>query len=260
MFSIYTSESVCAGHPDKIADQISDSVLDAALAIDPLSRVAVETMVGKDICVLMGEVTSKAKLDYEKIARKEIRRLGYTKKEYGFWDKSRVELFIHEQSPEIAQGVDDEGAGDQGLMFGYATTDTKELMPISIQMAHHLAEKIDQVRESKVLPYLRPDGKTQVSISYKNGKPHTIETIIIAVPHSEKVQLEQVKQDVYKKVVLPVIKKYDVGFKNLTYIVNGTGVWHKGGPASDTGLTGRKIVVDTYGGIARIGGGTSLES
>lgn len=255
MKTIYTSESVCSGHPDKICDQISDAILDEALRQDSNSRVAVEALVGENICVLAGEVTSKETLDYQQIARKTIKRLGYSKEKYGFSEKSKIEVYIHNQSSEIAQGVDDLGAGDQGIMYGYACKDTDSFMPLPIIMAHQLAQRIDEVREEKILDYLRPDGKTQVSIEYKNGKPKNIETIIIAVPHSEKVMLAQVKKDIYRKVIVPIIKKHKIGIKGMNYVINGTGVWHKGGPASDTGLTGRKIVVDTYGGIARIGGG-----
>lgn len=251
----YTSESVCSGHPDKICDQISDAILDEAIKKDKNSRVAVETLVGKNICVLCGEVTITGSLDYKKIAQKVIRRLGYLNEKFGFSDKSKIEICIHNQSLEIAKGVDEFGAGDQGMMYGYACTDTACLMPLPILMAHELAQKIDEVRKNKILKYLRPDGKTQVTVSYKNGVPKNIEAIIIAVPHSEKIPLEEVKADIYQKVILPIIEKNKICFSDLKYIFNGTGVWHNGGPASDTGLTGRKIVVDTYGGMARIGGG-----
>lgn len=253
--NIQTSESVCAGHPDKICDQISDAIVDGALLHDPNSRVAVETLVGSNICVLAGEVTSKVNLDYEQIARNMIRKLGYTKDTYGFSDKSPMRIHIHNQSVEIAKGVDKLGAGDQGIMYGFACRDTKNFMPLPIQIAHELAQRIDEVRVKKILPYLRPDGKTQVSIRYKNGIPESIETIVIAVPHSPKIKLEEVRKDIYKYVLLPIVRKYDVSYSQMKYIVNGTGVWHKGGPASDTGLTGRKIIVDTYGGMAHVGGG-----
>lgn len=255
MKTLYTSESVCSGHPDKICDQISDAILDEALRQDSSSRVAVETLVGKNICVLAGEVTSKGKLKYEQIARNVIQRLGYINDSFGFSDKSDIKVYIHNQSPEIAQGVDALGAGDQGIMYGYACCDTKSYMPLPILMAHQLAERIDEVREKRILKYLRPDGKTQVSIRYENGKPKHIETIILAVPHSEHIKLNQVKEDLFKNVILPIVKKHPISYRDMNYIINGTGVWHKGGPASDTGLTGRKIVVDTYGGLARIGGG-----
>lgn len=251
----FTSESVCAGHPDKICDSISDAILDAILAKDPNGRVAVESLVTTNTCVLAGEVTTKAKIDYEKVARQQIKRLGYTIPQIQFSSKADVTVKIHSQSPEISQGVDDAGAGDQGMMFGYACTETKELMPLPIMLAHRLAQKIDEVREEQVLPYLRPDGKTQVTITYENGKPVGVESLVLAVPHKESISLEQVTDDLHKKVVTPVLKKFGYTFAKKDMIVNGTGVWHIGGPHSDTGLTGRKIVVDGYGGYARVGGG-----
>lgn len=253
---IFTSESVCAGHPDKICDQISDSILDAALQKDALSRVAVETMVGTDLCVIMGEVTTRARLNYEQIAKNMISKLGYDKKEYGFSSNhSKIEVHIHEQSTEIAEGVDDKGAGDQGMMYGYASNETTQLMPMPIAIAHKLAQRIDEVREESILAYLKPDGKTQVSIGYINGVPKIVTGIVIAVPHQKKIQLLQVKKDILKNIVVPVLEEFHIPYQDCLYVVNGTGVWHNGGPASDTGLTGRKIVVDTYGGIGRIGGG-----
>jgi S-adenosylmethionine synthetase len=251
----FTSESVCAGHPDKICDSISDAILDAVLEKDKHGRVAVETLVTTNTCVLAGEVTTTAKVDYEKIARKQIKKLGYTIPQIHFSGNAEVTVRIHSQSPEISQGVDDSGAGDQGMMFGYACTETKELMPLPIMLAHRLAERIDEVREEKVMPYLRPDGKTQVTISYESGKPVGVESVVMAVPHQEKVSLEEVSRDLYRQVVKPVLKKFDYTFPEDRVIVNGTGVWHIGGPHSDTGLTGRKIVVDGYGGYARVGGG-----
>lgn len=253
--TLFTSESVCSGHPDKICDQVSDAIVDAVLEKDPKGRVAVETLVTEAKIVLAGEVRTKAKVNYEKIARHVIKDLGYTNPHFRFGNTSSVEVYIHEQSPEIAVGVDNEGAGDQGMMFGFACNETPELMPLPITLSHRLAEKIDGMRTSKKIPYLRPDGKTQVSIEYKNGKPNSITNVVIAVPHDEKVQLNEVKHDVYKKVVAPILKKYGFVIKEDQLIVNGTGVWYIGGPASDTGVTGRKIVVDTYGGYARVGGG-----
>lgn len=252
---IFTSESVCSGHPDKICDQVSDAIVDAVLAQDPKGRVAVETLVTEERIVLAGEVNSKAKVDFEKVARKVIKDLGYTNKKFKFTDKSPITVAIHHQSPEIAVGVDVDGAGDQGMMFGYACNETPELMPLPITLSHRLAEKIDDARTKKILPYLRPDGKTQVSILYKNGKPKKITSVVLAVPHDEKVELDTVKSDLYKKVVVPVLKRYKLTFPEKDIIVNGTGVWHIGGPSSDTGVTGRKIVVDGYGGYARVGGG-----
>lgn len=253
--TLFTSESVCNGHPDKICDSISDAIVDAVLAKDPKGRVAVETLVTEEKVVLAGEVTAKAKVNYEKVARDVIKDLGYTNSHFRFTHKSSVDVFIHDQSPEIAVGVDNEGAGDQGMMFGFACNETPELMPLPITLSHRLAEKIDEVRTSQKIPYLRPDGKTQVSITYKNGKPDSIPTVVIAVPHDEKVELSEVKHDIYKKVVSSILKKYGFAIKEDQLIINGTGTWYIGGPASDTGVTGRKIVVDTYGGYARVGGG-----
>lgn len=251
----FTSESVCAGHPDKICDQISDAIVDAILAKDPHGRVAVETFVTFGRVIIAGEVRTTAKVDYEKLARSEIKRLGYTDLSQDFTEASPIEIYVHEQSPEIAVGVDHQGAGDQGMMFGYACTQTEEYMPMPIAIAHSLAKKIDDTRESKELGYLRPDGKTQVTIEYTNGKPKGIQTVVIAVPHKEELSLEQVKRDVYTHIVLPVLEQYHFSIQPSQLIVNGTGVWYHGGPAADSGLTGRKIVVDTYGGYARVGGG-----
>ncbi|MEI6533532.1 MAG: methionine adenosyltransferase [Candidatus Roizmanbacteria bacterium] len=252
----FTSESVCAGHPDKVCDQISDAIVDAVLEQDPHGRVAVETLVTIEKVVLAGEVNAQAKVNFEKIAREEIKRLGYTDQILNFTDKSSIDVLIHQQSPEIAVGVDQDGAGDQGMMFGYANDDTEEFFPLPITLAHRLAERIDTVREDKTLAYLRPDGKTQVTVQYdKKGKPIAISPLVIAVPHKEDISLEQVKRDLYTFVVTPVLSSYGFGIDEEDVIVNGTGVWHIGGPASDTGVTGRKIVVDTYGGYARVGGG-----
>jgi len=255
MKNTFTSESVCSGHPDKICDQVSDAVLDEAFKVDKYSRVAVETMVTKNFLVMAGEVTTKAKLNYKKIAQKVIRDLGYTIPALNFSEKSKIVVKIHTQSPEIAVGVDDLGAGDQGCMFGYASDETKELMPLPIMLAHRLAMEIDELRNSKHLPYLRPDGKTQVTVGYERNIPKTIENVILAVPHQEKIELAQVKEDLFNLLVSPILKEYNFKIKRDQLIVNGTGVWHIGGPASDTGVTGRKIIVDTYGGMARVGGG-----
>ncbi len=251
----YTSESVCSGHPDKICDQISDAILDEALKKDKFSRVAVETMVSKNFVALAGEVTTKAKLKYKSIARKVIYDLGFKNKKLGFTYKSPIVVKIHTQSPEIALGVDKLGAGDQGMMYGYATDETKEYMPMPIMIAHKLAMKIDELRETRRLPYLRPDGKTQVTMAYENGKPISVKMVVLAVPHSEEVKLEEVKEELYKNVVVNVLTGYGLKIKKEQLIVNGTGVWHIGGPVSDTGVTGRKIVVDSYGSFAHVGGG-----
>lgn len=252
---IFTSESVCAGHPDKICDSISDAILDELLKIDPNSHVGVETMAGYRKLILAGEVKSKAKIDYEQIARRQIKRLGYTHPEWNFWDGVEIINLIHTQSPEIAVGVDKEGAGDQGMMFGFACRETKTLMPLPIMIAHRLAQRVDEVREKKILPYLRPDGKTQVTIEYKNGLPYKVLQVVIAVPHEEKIKLAQVKKGLYKNVVTKVLDEFNLKVFEKDFIVNGTGIWHMPGPASDSGLTGRKIIVDTYGGYARVGGG-----
>lgn len=253
----FTSESVCAGHPDKICDQISDAIVDAVLSQDPNGRVAVETVAAWGRVMLAGEVNTTAKVNYEKIARDQIRRLGYNIDILNFTHKSPIEIYIHEQSPEIAVGVNNEetGAGDQGMMFGFACTETASLMPLPITLAHELAQAIDQAREKKTIPYLRPDGKTQVTVEYKDGKPHKVTHVVLAVPHEEKIKLTQVKKDLFAKIVTPVLAKYGFKISSKDLIVNGTGIWHIGGPTSDAGLTGRKIVVDTYGGYARVGGG-----
>jgi S-adenosylmethionine synthetase len=252
---IFTSESVCSGHPDKVADSISDSILDAVLKQDKFGRVAVETLVTKNKVIIAGEVTANAQIDFAKIARKRIKDLGYIDPALNFSYESDIEVYMQKQSNEIAKGVNKKGAGDQGMMFGYACTDTKELMPLPITLAHRLAERLDEVREKNILNYLRPDGKTQVTVEYKNGKPVKILQVVIAVPHSEKVKLEKVKPDIYKQVVAKILTEYGFSVDIKDLIVNGTGVWHMSGPATDTGVTGRKIIVDTYGGFARVGGG-----
>lgn len=254
-YSTFTSESVCSGHPDKICDQISDSILDAALQQDKNSRVAVETLVTKNFVALAGEVTTKGRLSYKKIAQNVIRKLGYTKHHLHFTDESPIVVNIHTQSSEIAHGVDNLGAGDQGMMFGYACTETPTFMPMPITLAHELAQKIDELRESGQLPYLRPDGKTQATVRYEKGIPKSIDQIVMAVPHDEETGLKQVFDDLYKYAVMPVLEKYHFSLTPGQLVVNGTGIWHIGGPASDTGVTGRKIIVDTYGGYARVGGG-----
>ncbi len=251
----FTSESVCAGHPDKVCDQVSDAIVDAVLTEDNYGRVAVETAVTYNHMLIAGEVTTHAKIDYKKIAREQIKKLGYTDDILHFSYKSPIDVHVHEQSPEIAVGVKKKGAGDQGMMFGYACTETKELMPLPITLAHEITKKIDEVREKKILPYLRPDGKSQVTVEYENGKPKRVSAIVVAVPHEESIHLPQVKKDIYKKVIVPVLTQFGYSISLKDFIVNGTGVWHIGGPASDTGITGRKIVVDTYGGYARVGGG-----
>ncbi|HEX4662649.1 MAG TPA: methionine adenosyltransferase [Candidatus Saccharimonadales bacterium] len=251
----FASESVCAGHPDKVCDQISDAIVDAVLAQDPNGRTAVEVLASANQLTLAGEVTTRAVVDFEAVAREQIRRLGYTNPDWGFHDGCEIKNFIHQQSPEIAVGVDADGAGDQGMMFGFATRETPELMPMPIALAHALTRAIDTARETKLIPYLRPDGKAQVVVKYVDGKPQSVSHVTIAVPHAEDIMLMQVKTDLLAQIVQPILSQYgfEVGEENL--IVNGTGVWYVPGPYSDAGLTGRKIVVDGYGGFARVGGG-----
>lgn len=252
--SQFASESVCAGHPDKVADQISDAILDALLAQDPQSRTGIEVLVGHNRVVLAGEIKTKATINIEQIVKDQITRLGYTKPEWGFSHESPIENYLHQQSPEIAVGVDDHGAGDQGMMFGYATNETPEYLPLPITLAHALTRALDTARESTI-GYLRPDGKAQVVVNYQDGKPVSIEHVTIAIPHSEDVTIEQVRQDIFEKIVLPTLAKYGHKIDGSQLIVNGTDVWYTPGPSSDAGLTGRKIVVDGYGGFARVGGG-----
>ncbi|MFI5270954.1 MAG: methionine adenosyltransferase [Candidatus Saccharimonadales bacterium] len=257
----FTSESVCAGHPDKICDAISDAILDAALAQDPNSRTGIETVAGANRIALFGEIKTKADLNFEKIVKDKVVELGYTNPLWGFSNESEFSNDVHRQSPEISMGVDQAGgetlgAGDQGMMFGYACNDTPELMPLPIALAHALSRRIDEARINKDLPWLRPDGKAQVTIRYEKGKPVSVEKLVLAMAHDEKVTAEQVRSDAIKHIVLPVLKSYKFELpKDENITINGTGLWHIPGPESDAGLTGRKIVVDTYGGFARVGGG-----
>jgi S-adenosylmethionine synthetase len=252
----FTSESVCAGHPDKTADAISDAILDAALGQDPRSHTGIETIVGANKIALFGEIKTAAKLNFEEIARDKIRELGYTNAAWFFGPDSEFSNDVHRQSPEIALGVDQDGAGDQGMMFGFAIDETPELMPLPIAIAHALARRIDEARESGELSWLRPDGKAQVTVRYEKNKPIGIEKVVLAVAHDEKASAEQVRADAIKQIITPVLEHYKFSLpKDEDIIVNGTGLWHIPGPESDAGLTGRKIVVDTYGGYARVGGG-----
>lgn len=255
-FTYFTSESVASGHPDKICDQISDAIVDAALTIDPKARVAVETLVTKNRTVLAGEVTTPKKLPYETIARTVIKDLGYTNGIYNFSYKSPISIYIHEQSPDIAVGVDNGGAGDQGMMFGYATKETPEFMPMPVILAHRLVARMDELRKAKKLPFLRPDGKSEVKVVYKNGKPIGVERVVLAVPHKPEISNGQLKHALYTHVIKPVVLQYKLRPPSeANVIINGTGRWEIGGPAADTGVTGRKIIVDTYGAMARHGGG-----
>jgi S-adenosylmethionine synthetase len=251
----FASESVCAGHPDKVADAVSDAIVDAVLSQDPTGRTAVETLVAHDRIIVAGEISTTAKIDVDAIVRQKIADLGYIHPEWGFSNESPLENYLHQQSPEISVGVDDFGAGDQGLMFGYATNETPEYLPLPITLAHALTRAIDEVRESGTLPHLRPDGKAQVVVRYEDGKPVGVEHVTVAVPHDEKISLERVRSDIYAKIITPVLKRYGHVISEKDIVVNGTGVWNTPGPSSDSGLTGRKIVVDGYGGFARVGGG-----
>src|SRR3989344_628225 len=251
----FTSESVCAGHPDKICDQISDAILDAAISVDKHSHVGVEAMVGKDFVALVGELKTKAKLDFKKITKNVIKKLGYTDPELKFTFNSPITVKVHTQSPEIAVGVDDEGAGDQGMMFGFACSDTKNYMPLPISIAHRLVMKVDEIRINKKLDYLRPDGKSQVTVGYNKFKPVSVEQIVMAVPHLKSVSISTVKNDIFNYVVKPVLNEFGYKITLKEFMFNGTGVWDFSGPAADSGVTGRKIVVDSYGGMCHVGGG-----
>lgn len=254
MPQFFTSESVCAGHPDKVADQISDAILDEVLSADPKGRAAVETLVTENKVVLAGEVDAWAKIDYAAVARREIRRLGYTNGHFGFSDRAQVEVLIHEQAAPLAKNAEAKGAGDQGMMFGFACTETPEMMPLPITLANRLAEKLDLVKTNG-LTYLRPDGKTQVTVEYENSRPVAVSKIVMAVPFGKKKSSFSVKKELYEAVVVPVLAKYGYEIPLSKFVFNNAGAWHWGGPGVDTGLTGRKIIVDTYGGYARVGGG-----
>ncbi len=257
---IFTSESVTEGHPDKMADQISDAILDYIIKEDPNARVACETLLSNGFCVIAGELKTKAYAPMQEIAREVVRDIGYTDASYGFDYRSAGVLNgIGEQSPDINQGVDQAsgeiGAGDQGLMFGYACKETPELMPLPITLAHRLTSKLAEVRKNGTVPFLRPDGKAQVSVKYVDGKPVSVDTVVISTQHHDNVSLEQVQKAVRQEVINPVLEAYDMLHDAITYHINPTGRFVIGGPQGDAGLTGRKIIVDTYGGSCPHGGG-----
>ena len=258
---LFTSESITEGHPDKVCDQISDRILDALLEQDPMSRCACEVTAEPGAVHIMGEITTGAEVNYEECARQVIRRIGYTKDDYGFTDKCRITCSLHKQSADIAMGVDnamdDEkalGAGDQGMMFGYACNETPSYMPLAIQLANELPRRLTYVRRAGILTYLRPDGKSQVTVEYVDGKPQRIEAIVISAQHDDTVPIGKLREEIMDNVILPVIPDalWDA---NTKIYINPTGRFVLGGPAADTGLTGRKIIADTYGGYARHGGG-----
>lgn len=253
---LFTSESVTEGHPDKISDQISDAILDAMLADDPFSRVACETMVTTGLAIVAGEVTTRTYVDIPGIVRDTVKEIGYTRAKYGFdYETCGVISTIDKQSPDIAMGVDTGGAGDQGLMFGFACDETPELMPLPIMLAHKLCKKLSEVRKKDILPYIRPDGKSQVTVEYEGFKPVKVSTVVVSSQHAPDIKMQDLREDIIEKVVKEVIPSSMLDPEHIVYHINPTGRFVVGGPMGDCGLTGRKIIVDTYGGSGRHGGG-----
>jgi S-adenosylmethionine synthetase len=253
---LFTSESVTEGHPDKIADQISDAILDEIIAKDQYCRVACETLVTTGLAFVAGEITTNCYVEIPEIVRRTVRDVGYTRAKYGFdFETCSVLTAIHSQSPDIAMGVDTGGAGDQGIMFGYATNETPELMPTPILLAHKLTKRLTELRKQAILPYLRPDGKSQVTVDYRDSKPVRVTAVVISTQHSPDVTLKELREDVIEQVIKPTIPPALLDEESIIYHINPTGRFVIGGPQGDTGITGRKIIVDTYGGVGSHGGG-----
>ncbi|MXY97308.1 MAG: methionine adenosyltransferase [Gemmatimonadetes bacterium] len=253
---LFTSESVTEGHPDKVADQISDAVLDAVIEQDPYARVACETFVTTGLVVVGGEITTDGHVDAQNVARETVKSIGYTDSGFGLdWESCGVIVSLDQQSADIAMGVDREGAGDQGMMFGYATNETPEMMPLPITLAHRLTRNLAAIRKDGAAPYLRPDGKSQVTVEYVDGEPRRIDTVVIAAQHDPDVSNEQIRADIVNEVIAPALPEELIDPGRIKYHVNATGRFVTGGPQGDAGLTGRKIIVDTYGGYCRHGGG-----